>query len=108
MHTKHIKHYVHLTALITGILLTGCNDSNDNNNNEIKVSAKVGPRPLFLVNQMQDSELKTTLEQCSDKPSYRTDFSIGHRGAAMQFPEHTKESYQAAIDSGAGLSLIHI
>jgi glycerophosphoryl diester phosphodiesterase len=103
MHTKHIKHYVHLTALITGILLTGCNDSNDNNNNEIKVSAKVGPRPLFLVNQMQDSELKTTLEQCSDKPSYRTDFSIGHRGAAMQFPEHTKESYQAAIDSGAGI-----
>ena len=33
----------------------------------------------------------------------RTDFSIGHRGAALQFPEHTQESYQAAAKMGAGI-----
>ena len=32
-----------------------------------------------------------------------SDFSIGHRGAAMQFPEHSKESYEAAIRQGAGI-----
>ncbi|ABE53761.1 glycerophosphoryl diester phosphodiesterase [Shewanella denitrificans OS217] len=63
----------------------------------------VGPRPAFLVNQMQDSELKTRLAQCIGDETYRSDFAIGHRGAAMQFPEHTRESYQAAIDTGAGV-----
>jgi len=68
-----------------------------------KAVAQVGIRPLFLINEMQESELKTKLEQCKDNVFYRSDFSIGHRGAAMLFPEHTKESYQAAIDSGAGI-----
>lgn len=102
MQPKNIKSYTLLITFASSILLAGCNDS-DNKQSDPKVPAQVGPRPLFLVNQMQDSELKTTLEQCSNKSFYRTDFSIGHRGAAMQFPEHTKESYQAAIDSGAGI-----
>lgn len=65
--------------------------------------AQVGPRPLYLVNDMEDGELKTKLQSCSAGPFHRTDFSIGHRGAAMQFPEHTKESYLAAIAMGAGV-----
>ena len=32
-----------------------------------------------------------------------SDFSIGHRGAAMQFPEHTLESFAAASIQGAGI-----
>jgi glycerophosphoryl diester phosphodiesterase len=32
-----------------------------------------------------------------------SDFSIGHRGAALQFPEHTQESYLAAARMGAGI-----
>ena len=32
-----------------------------------------------------------------------SDFSIGHRGACMQFPEHTLESYKAAAVQGAGI-----
>ena len=32
-----------------------------------------------------------------------SDFSIGHRGACMQFPEHTLESYAAAAVQGAGI-----
>jgi glycerophosphoryl diester phosphodiesterase len=41
--------------------------------------------------------------QCKRGPFYRTDFSIGHRGAGLQFPEHTKESYEAAARQGAGI-----
>ncbi|CAM3160147.1 glycerophosphodiester phosphodiesterase family protein [Moritella viscosa] len=66
-------------------------------------SANLGPRPAYLVNNMDDSALKTQLQQCSDGPFKRSSFSIGHRGAAMQFPEHTKESYLAAIEMGAGV-----
>ncbi|NVD08597.1 glycerophosphodiester phosphodiesterase [Vibrio sp. JPW-9-11-11] len=65
--------------------------------------AQVGPRPLYLVSDMENSPLKSKLESCSDGPFHRSDFSIGHRGAAMQFPEHTKESYLAAIAMGAGV-----
>ena len=32
-----------------------------------------------------------------------SDFSIGHRGACLQFPEHTLESYKAAAIQGAGI-----
>ncbi|KXO13683.1 Glycerophosphoryl diester phosphodiesterase [Moritella sp. JT01] len=66
-------------------------------------SANLGPRPVYLVNNMDDSALKTQLQQCSEGPFQRSSFSIGHRGAAMQFPEHTKESYLAAIEMGAGV-----
>ena len=66
-------------------------------------SANLGPRPLFIVNKMDESPLKTKLLSCSEGPFHRSDFSIGHRGAAMQFPEHTKESYLAAIQMGAGV-----
>lgn len=63
----------------------------------------LGPRPQFLINQMQESALKTKLLSCSDHTSKVSDFSIGHRGAPLQFPEHTKESYQAAALMGAGI-----
>ncbi len=64
---------------------------------------QLGPRPFFLVHDMNPSALKTKLESCENGPFYRTDFSIGHRGAAMQFPEHTRESYEAAARMGAGI-----
>lgn len=63
----------------------------------------LGPRPGWLVNDMDDSPLKQQLLACQNKPSSQTDFSIGHRGAPLQFPEHTKESYVAAAQMGAGL-----
>jgi glycerophosphoryl diester phosphodiesterase len=106
------KHWV-LLALTAAFFQTGCNSDNNTvplefNNEAVakvadKVVAQVGVRPLFLINEMKNSELKTKLEQCKDNTFYRSDFSIGHRGASMLFPEHTKESYQAAIDSGAGI-----
>jgi glycerophosphoryl diester phosphodiesterase len=66
-------------------------------------SIQLGPRPFFLVNDMQESRLKRELLSCSDGPFEKTDFSIGHRGAALQFPEHTVEAYQAGARMGAGI-----
>ena len=68
--------------------------------------AQLGPRPQFLVNTMREGTLKNQLETClneTDKVYLPHDFSLGHRGAPMQFPEHTEESYLAAIEMGAGI-----
>ena len=51
---------------------------------------------------MTDGPLKQKLAQCTG-PFRRSDFSIGHRGAPLQFPEHTRESYVAAARMGAGV-----
>lgn len=64
---------------------------------------QLGPRPFYLVNDMDEGTLKDQLESCSTGPFFRNKFSIGHRGAPMQFPEHTKESYTAAAKMGAGI-----
>lgn len=66
-------------------------------------SVQLGPRPFYLVDSMDDSELKEKLKSCMAGPFAKSDWSIGHRGAAMQFPEHTKESYTAAARMGAGI-----
>lgn len=64
---------------------------------------QLGPRPFFLVDDMDDGKLKKALQECSKGPFYKSDFSIGHRGAPLQFPEHTRESYEAAARMGAGI-----
>ena len=64
---------------------------------------QLGPRPFFLVDDMRPGPLKTRLQSCAEGPFKRSDFSIGHRGAALQFPEHTKESYEAGARMGAGI-----
>lgn len=64
---------------------------------------ELGPRPAFLISQMPDSALKTKLASCANTDPQRSDFSIGHRGAALMFPEHTAESYRAAAQMGAGI-----
>lgn len=66
-------------------------------------SVQLGPRPFYLVDAMEEGELKDKLKACMSNPSSRSDWSIGHRGAAMQFPEHTRESYTAAARMGAGI-----
>ncbi len=64
---------------------------------------QLGPRPFYLIDKMPQGRLKSALEQCESGPFYKTDFSIGHRGAPLQFPEHTRESYEAAARMGAGI-----
>lgn len=68
-----------------------------------KTNVQLGPRPFFLINDMADSPLKRKLQQCSAGSYQPSNFSIGHRGAALQFPEHTRESYVAAARMGAGI-----
>lgn len=62
-----------------------------------------GPRPLFLVEAMEDSPLKEKLLSCAGQTPQRTEFSIGHRGAPLLFPEHTVQSNLAAARQGAGI-----
>jgi glycerophosphoryl diester phosphodiesterase len=64
---------------------------------------QLGPRPYYLVDDMDAGPLKTSLAQCKVREFKKSDFSIGHRGASMQFPEHTKEAYLAAARTGAGI-----
>ena len=68
-----------------------------------KNEIELGPRPFYLVDGMDDGPLKDSLLNARRVRSSRTDFSIGHRGAGLQFPEHTLESYQAATRMGAGI-----
>ncbi|MFK7762821.1 MAG: glycerophosphodiester phosphodiesterase family protein [Roseobacter sp.] len=62
-----------------------------------------GPRPAYLIDKLPDGDLKTELRSCQGQDADSSDFSIGHRGAAMFFPEHTAESYVAAARMGAGI-----
>lgn len=65
-------------------------------------TVELGPRPYFLVDAMPEGALKERLSTC-EGPFERKLFSIGHRGAPLQFPEHTRESYRAAARMGAGV-----
>ncbi|MGD1881910.1 MAG: glycerophosphodiester phosphodiesterase family protein [Paracoccaceae bacterium] len=62
-----------------------------------------GPRPAYLIDKLPDGELKSKLLSCEGQTPQRTDFSIGHRGAPLLFPEHTVESNVAAARMGAGI-----
>lgn len=64
---------------------------------------ELGPRPYYLIDQMAPSALKDKLLSCAAMDFEPTLFSIGHRGAPMQFPEHTVESNKAAARMGAGI-----
>lgn len=93
-----------LLGLLPGLASADRDDDDDDGPGRI-ASIQLGPRSFSLVNDMTDSPLKQRLQQCAAKrKSYsRSDFSIGHRGAALQFSEHTKESYKAAARMGAGI-----
>lgn len=70
---------------------------------EDKKQVHLGPRPFWLVEDMDEGPLKTRLQSCRADRLKPADFSIGHRGAPLQFPEHTLESYVAAARMGAGI-----
>ena len=99
-----MSRHVAKLAIVSGMAVTAlslpCTDALAS-----KEAVQLGPRPFYLVEQMVDGELKKDLEGCVERrKSYRkTEFSIGHRGAALQFPEHTRESYEAAARMGAGI-----
>ncbi|MGX9350026.1 glycerophosphodiester phosphodiesterase family protein [Shimia sp. W99] len=69
----------------------------------LAAEVELGPRPYYLIDQMQDGPLKQRLESCKDMTMKPHPFSIGHRGAPLMFPEHTIESNRAAARMGAGI-----
>ncbi len=95
-----------LTASI-GYVACSADEVNDfyefEDNAKAKPAVQLGPRPYFLIDDMADGSLKRRLLACADSEMRKTPFSIGHRGACMQFPEHTQESYVAAARMGAGI-----
>jgi glycerophosphoryl diester phosphodiesterase len=97
------------STLIAGIGLTSpvVAASNDDSHQEAerfwRSAVQLGQRPFYLIDGMDRGKLKSKLQQCKNGPFYKTDFSIGHRGAPLQFPEHTRESYEAAARMGAGI-----
>ena len=91
-----------MTSFLLPVLSHADDDSDRDRDKDSSV--QVGPRPYYLVDKMSPSPLKRKLEQCSEGPFYKTDFSIGHRGGGtLQFPEHTKESHEAGARMGAGI-----
>ena len=101
-----------LATLAAGPALAGNGSHDDHDNRSDRrwshhdrgaQMVSVGVRPYYLVDQLEEGRLKRKLQSCENRPVKPTAFSIGHRGAAMQFPEHTRESYVAAARQGAGI-----
>ncbi|CAL8579899.1 hypothetical protein XPA_005629 [Xanthoria parietina] len=79
------------------------NESSNGNGTNKKITVELGPRPYYLVDNMDEGPLKSKLQSCSEGPFKTSDFVFAHRGAPLQFPEHTIEGYSAARRMGAGV-----
>jgi glycerophosphoryl diester phosphodiesterase len=90
-------------ALFSYACLTAPAFAGDPGRDRTEPVVQVGDRPAFLIDGMDDSALKRKLESCRNDLVRRTKFSIAHRGAPLQFPEHTKEAYTAGARQGAGI-----
>lgn len=67
-------------------------------------AAQIGPRPFYLLDNMREGPAKDRLKACGTDRTYTARaFSISHRGAPLQFPEHTREGVMAAARMGAGI-----
>jgi glycerophosphoryl diester phosphodiesterase len=96
-----------LLALLVLLTLSGGCDAtppsrSDPSSSSGERTIQLGPRPFYLKDQLPPAALRDRLESCSEGPFRATRFSIGHRGAPLQFPENTRESYVAAARMGAG------
>ncbi|RYO78023.1 hypothetical protein DL766_006921 [Monosporascus sp. MC13-8B] len=67
-------------------------------------NVELGPRPEYLIRDMDEGPLKDKLSSCLDQEAKTSKFSIGHRGGAvLQFPEETVESFIAGTRMGVGI-----
>jgi glycerophosphoryl diester phosphodiesterase len=66
-------------------------------------NTQYGVRPFYLIDAMKDGSLKSKLRSCARNTPKSTTFSIAHRGAPLEFPEHTVQSNKAAALMGAGI-----
>lgn len=67
-------------------------------------NVQLGPRPYFLVDDMDAGPLKDKLLSCSEHEMKPTNFSIGHRGGGtLLIPEESRQSMVAGPRMGAGV-----
>ena len=92
-----------LLSILASVATAGGRDDDDRRGRPERLNVQVGVRPFYLVEGMDDSALKDQLKQCQAGPFYTSRFSISHRGAPLEFPEHSRESYAAAHRMGAGI-----
>ncbi len=99
-------------CVIATLLLTACSSDDDSDNASIDTGNEdgftvetvvLGDRPSSLVALLPEGDLKTRLETCDVSGVRPQAFSIGHRGAPFQYPEHSVEGYRAAAEQGAGV-----
>ena len=104
-------------TLISSLLIVGCTtDSRSTLTSKAPLSTvqsqpqspspvayTYGVRPFYLINDMDEGPLKEELQACRGQLPSKTDFSIAHRGAPLQLPEHTYDSYVASAQMGAGI-----
>ncbi|MCF3935886.1 glycerophosphodiester phosphodiesterase [Acuticoccus sp. M5D2P5] len=93
-----MRHSLALAAFLAGFPLAALAQSES-----APVAMSYGDRPFFLIDKLEDGDLKDKLLSCVGQSPQKTAFSIGHRGAPLQFPEHTVQSNLAAARQGAGI-----
>lgn len=90
-------------TLLAGIAAVGATPCPPKGVKPIK-KIELGPRPYYLVDNLEPGPLKSKLASCSEMDMKPSTWSIGHRGGApLQFPEHSKESNLAGARMGAGI-----
>lgn len=103
MHKRNTLIALTLLAVSSAPLLHAQGKSGWANGRKADKTVALGPRPYYLVEGMDEGYLKNKLNRCRNGQFFRSDFSIAHRGAALQFPEHTDVSYRAGARMGAGI-----
>ncbi len=91
-----------VAAILAG-LVVACGSETTGGDPGPAAAVQLGPRPFYLLDRLDPGPLRSALERCRQGPFRPSRFSIGHRGAPLQFPEHTEESYRAAARMGAGI-----
>ena len=105
MHQSLAFRFAVVAVLTTSVALPACAALNADETAYKMPSVQLGPRPFFLVNDMPEGKLKHELNACAKKTEryHVSEFSIAHRGAPLQFPEHSREAYEAGARMGAGI-----
>ncbi|MEM9177016.1 MAG: glycerophosphodiester phosphodiesterase family protein [Myxococcota bacterium] len=92
-----------LLALVVPVLVVGAACAGGPSDRRARDRpVQLGPRPYYLLDLLEPGPLRSKLDACRTHTFRPARFSIGHRGAPLQFPEHTRAAYRAAAVLGAG------